>query len=41
MVVILALIGLVEAFRLLGSLKIYSTNPLITFPLAFIIGAIT
>ena len=41
MVVILALIGLVEAFRLLGLLRTYLTNPLITFPLALIIGAIT
>jgi len=41
MVVILALIGLVEVFRLLGLLKIYLTNPLTAFPLALIIGAIT
>jgi len=38
--VILALIGLVEVFRLLGLPRIYLTNPLITFLLALIIGVI-
>jgi hypothetical protein len=39
-VAILALIGLVEACKLPGLLKIYLINPLIPFPLTLIIGAI-